>query len=119
MIAQARKRNQQAFSSGKAIFQVAALHQTDFGGERFNKVFAFNVCSLWKQPARDLGIVKSVLRPAGTLFLFSQLPFRKDVRMQEFASMLARVVKEHGFSLKEVVVKDMKPMPAVCVIAAM
>jgi len=51
--------------------------------------------------------VKRVLRPAGTLFLFSQLPFGKEMQMQEFASMLARVVK------------DMKPMPAVCVIAAM
>jgi ubiquinone/menaquinone biosynthesis C-methylase UbiE len=119
MIAQARKRNQHAISSGKVVFQAAALHQADFGGERFNKVFAFHVSSLWKQPARDLGMVKRVLRPGGMLFLFSQLPFGKEMQMQEFASMLARVVKEHGFSLKEVVVKDMKPMPAVCIIAAM
>lgn len=36
MIARARKRNQQAISSGKAIFQAAALHLADFGEERFH-----------------------------------------------------------------------------------
>jgi ubiquinone/menaquinone biosynthesis C-methylase UbiE len=58
MIDMAMKRNADYVASGKASFQTASLHEADFGGARFDKIFAIPAgVFLRGQPARELAIV--------------------------------------------------------------
>jgi trans-aconitate methyltransferase len=118
MVDMARRRNRAHVSSGKAVFQVVALEQADFGGERFNKIFAFHVNLFWKQPARALGIVRGLLTPGGAVYLFHQLPAWKETgETRAFSERAADTLRSNGFSVREILAKDLKPTPAVCLVA--
>src|SRR5438093_317125 len=43
MIEMAARRNREHVAGGRAVLKAAALEKADFGDERFDKVFAFNV----------------------------------------------------------------------------
>src|SRR3954454_5714834 len=70
MIEMAARRNREHVAAGRAVLKTAALEQADFGDERFDKVFAFNVAPFWLQPKQALGIVRSHLALDGTFSLF-------------------------------------------------
>jgi len=118
MVDMASRRNRAHVASGKAVFQAIALEQADFGSERFNKIFAFHVNLFWKQPARALGIVKQLLTPGGAVYLFHQLPGWKETsETQAFSKRATDMLRSNGFAVREVLAKDLKPMPSVCLIA--
>jgi SAM-dependent methyltransferase len=70
MIEMAARRNREHVAGGRAVLKTAALEKADFGDERFDKVFAFNVAPFWHQPKEALGIVRRHLAPAGAVYLF-------------------------------------------------
>jgi cyclopropane fatty-acyl-phospholipid synthase-like methyltransferase len=118
MVNSARRRNRGHVSSGKAVFQAVALDEADFGTERFDKIFALNVSLFWKQPAEELSITKKLLTPGGAVYLLYQPPLWKEAgEAQEFADKLTRILQDNDFSICEVLVNDLSPVPAVCVIA--
>ena len=63
MIEMATRRNREHVAGGRAVLKTAALEQADFGNERFDKVFAFDVAPFWLQPKDALGIVRRHLAP--------------------------------------------------------
>jgi SAM-dependent methyltransferase len=63
MIEMATRRNREHVARGRAVLKTAALEKADFGDERFDKVFAFNVAPFWLQPKEALGIVRWASRP--------------------------------------------------------
>ena len=75
-IARAGRRNADCLASGRAVLRTAALE--DLGpsdlpgaGHGFDKVFAMNVNLFWvRSPARELDLIRALLRPGGTLSLF-------------------------------------------------
>jgi SAM-dependent methyltransferase len=75
-ITRATRRNAGCIASGRAVLRTVALEDLDpsdlpeaTGG--FDKVFAMNVNLFWvRSPARELGLIRSLLRPGGTLSLF-------------------------------------------------
>jgi SAM-dependent methyltransferase len=75
-IARAARRNAACVAAGKAVLHTAALESlrpADLPGgpEGFDKVFAMNVNLFWvRSPARELALVRTLLRPGGALFLF-------------------------------------------------
>jgi SAM-dependent methyltransferase len=75
-IARAARRNAGHVAAGRAVLRTAALeslHPADLleGREGFDKVFAMNVNLFWvRSPARELDLVKAVLKPGGALLLF-------------------------------------------------
>jgi ubiquinone/menaquinone biosynthesis C-methylase UbiE len=115
MINMARSRNSQHVASGKAVFQTVALAEADFGQERFNKIFAVHVNLFWQQPARKLVLIKKLLTPGGALYLFYQPPLASKI--QELVDKLTKILQGHGFSIKQVLFKDLKPVPAMGIIA--
>jgi cyclopropane fatty-acyl-phospholipid synthase-like methyltransferase len=74
MVAVASKLNARAVASGCAEILAADLADADFGGRRFSRILAFNVNVFWLKPQRELGTIKRLLTPDGTLHLFFDPP---------------------------------------------
>lgn len=99
MIEIARSRNQRCVASGKVIFQIAALHQTDFAGERFNKIFAVNVNVFWLNPVQELHAIRKLLTPEGALYLFYEPPSASPASM--ILEKVTANLHRGGFSIRE------------------
>ena len=75
-IARATRRNADCLAAGRAVLQTVALEDLDpaalpWGGRGFDKVFAMNVTLFWvRSPARELELIRGLLRPGGGLWLF-------------------------------------------------
>jgi SAM-dependent methyltransferase len=75
-IGRAARRAAACVAAGKAVLRTAALEELapdDLldGREGYDMVFAMNVNLFWvRAPARELDLIRAVLKPGGTLFLF-------------------------------------------------
>jgi SAM-dependent methyltransferase len=113
MIAAARRRNRLHVQSGRAVLEAVALEDADLGDQRFDRVFAFNVAPFWLKPKQALEVVRGHLAPSGVVYVFW------DARHQTGSDLGARLSERlllGGFAIDQVLVKKLKPVPAVCVI---
>ena len=98
-----------------AVLEAIALEDADLGDRRFDKVFAFNVAPFWQQPEAALGAVREHLARDGVVYIFwtRATPRRSEPGTSEtsWPTGYAR-----GFSVDRVLVEDLRPVPAVCVI---
>ncbi len=116
MIELAERRNREHIAAGRAALKTAALEEADLGDERFDKVFAFNVAPFWLQPKEALGIVRPRLAPGGAVYIFWDARHTQSGRARELADRLSERLRLAEFSIDQVLVKDLRPVPAVCVI---
>jgi SAM-dependent methyltransferase len=112
MIEMAAARNREHVTSGRARFEAVALEDADFGGERFDKVFAVHVAEFWRRPAEALGVVRALLAPGGALYLFNQTPGWTPDAARDFGERLSGLLEEHGYAAGEIA---LGPANAVCV----
>lgn len=117
MIEMAPRRNRGHIAGGRAVLKTAALETADFGNERFDKVFAFNVAPFWLQPKDALGIIRRHLTPDGAVYLFWDARHTQPGQARDLADRLSEKLRLAKFSVNQVLVKDLRPVPAVCVIA--
>ena len=117
MIELAERRNREHIAGGRTVLKTVALEKADFGDERFDKVFAFNVAPFWLQPKESLRIVRRHLAPDGAFFLFWDARHTQPDRARDLGDRLSERVGLAEFSVDHVLVKDLRPVPAVCVIA--
>ncbi len=117
MIEMATRRNRAHIAEGRAVLKTAALEKADLGSERFDKIFAFNVAPFWLQPKDALGIVRRHLAPNGTVYLFWDARHTQPGRTRDLADQLTERFRLARFSVNQVLIKDLRPTPAVCVIA--
>src|SRR5688500_18435976 len=113
MIAAAKRRNRLHVESGRAVLEAVALEEADLGDQRFDKVFAFNVAPFWLMPKEALKVVREHLAPSGTVYVFW------DARRQtasDLGERLSERLLQGGFSIDRMLLKKLKPVPAVCVI---
>jgi hypothetical protein len=113
MIAAARRRNRQHVESGRAVLSAVALEDADLGRQRFDRVFAFNVAPFWLAPKEALEVVCEHLAPSGAVYIFW------DARRQtsfDLGKRLSERLLHGGFAIDRVLVKKLRPVPAVCVI---
>ena len=116
MIDMAARRNREYVSEDRAVLKTAALERADFGDERFDKVFAFNVAPFWLQPKEAFGIVRRHLAPGGAVYVFWDARHMQPGRVRDLADRLSERIRLAEFSVNQVLVKDLRPVPAVCVI---
>jgi SAM-dependent methyltransferase len=116
MIEMAERRNREHVARGKAVLKTTALEKADIGDERFDKVFAFNVAPFWLQPKEALGIVQRHLAPDGAVYLFWDARHTQPDRVRDLAGQLSERIRLAEFSVTDVMVRDLRPVPAVCVI---
>ena len=117
MIEMAARRNREHVAGGKAVLKTAALENVDLGDERFDTVFAFNVAPFWLQPKEALAIVGRHLAPDGAVHVFWDARHTQPGRARDLADRLSEKARLAEFSVTQVLVKDLRPVPAVCVIA--
>ena len=116
MIEMATRRNREHVDAGRAELEAIALEDMDLGARRFDKVFAFNVAPFWLQPRVALGAVRRHLTREGTVYVFWDARHSAPERARELGNELSGRLAEGGFSLDRVLVKDLRPVPAVCAI---
>src|SRR6266540_1919866 len=110
MIEMAARRNREHVAAGRAVLKTVALEKADFGDERFDKVFAFNVAPFWHQPKEALGIVRRHLAPDGAVYLFWDARHTQPGRARDLADQLSERIRLAEFSVKQVLVKDLRPV---------
>ena len=116
MIETATRRNREHVTAGRAVLQTVALDKAEFGNDGFDKIFAFNVAPFWLQPNDALAIVRRHLAPDGEFYLFWDARHTQSGRARDLAEALTARVRLAEFRVARVVLKDLRPVPAVCVI---
>ena len=116
MMEMAARRNREHVARGTAVLKTAALEKADLGDERFDKVFAFNVAPFWLQPKEALAIVRRHLASDGAVYLFWDARHTQPDRTRDLADQLSEKIRLAEFSVTQVLVQDLRPVPAVCVI---
>ena len=116
MIEMAARRNREHIAGGRAVLKTAALEKVNLGDERFDKVFAFNVAPFWLQPKEALEIVRRHLAPDGSVYIFWDARHTQSGRARDLADRLCERIRLADFSVSQVVVKELRPAAAVCVI---
>ncbi len=116
MIDMATRRNREHVDAGRAVLDAVALEDADLGDRRFDKVFAFNVAPFWLQPKVALGAVRKHLARHGAVYIFWDARHFAPERTQDLGNELADRLREGGFSIDRVLVEDLQPVPAVCVV---
>jgi hypothetical protein len=111
----ATRRNREHVDAGRAVLEAIALEDADLGDRRFDKVFAFNVAPFWLQPEAALGAVREHLDPGGAVYIFWDARHSAPERARDLGNELADRLREGGFSVDRVLVEDLRPVPAVCV----
>ena len=116
MIEMATRRNREHLNAGRAVLEAVALEDADLGDRRFDKVFAFNVAPFWLAPKEALAIVRRHLAPDGAVYIFWDARHTSDRGGRDLADRLSDRIRLAEFSVDHVLVKDLRPVPAVCVI---
>jgi SAM-dependent methyltransferase len=104
-IGRAEKRNAAHVAAGKAVLRRVALEELQpadvlAGGERLDKVFALNVNLFWvRSPAKELELIKRLLRPGGALYLFYGYGGRGRPQ-PKVPGVLAEHLTGHGFAVE-------------------
>ena len=115
MIAIAGNRNAACLDAGKLDFQTASLEDADFGGARFDKIFAFNVNVFWTEPGKGLDRIQSWLAPGGTFSLFYMPPTAEWVSY--YGDSLNATLQAAGFTPANVRTKEIDKSAVVGVTA--
>lgn len=118
MIAMACKRNAARIAAGRASFHAVNLHQAELPPASFDKIFAIHVGVFVRgDPARELAAIRRCLAPAGRLHLVYQ-PLRAE-ELAPMAATLSAAIERNGLTVKELLVKELGPGPAFCLIAGL
>ena len=115
MVELATRRNREHVDAGQAVFEAVALEDADLGDRRFDKIFAFNVAPFWLQPEAALGAVREHLARDGTVYVFWDARHSAPERARGLGDELADRLRQGGLSVDRVLVRDLRPVPAVCV----
>ena len=112
MIEKAMKRNHASIETAKASFLMSEFKDVTVPKSSFHTIAAFNVNFFWQDPTAELQIIRSALKPAGTLFVFYQSPFEIDASAAE---PIKQQLLKHSFEIISIDVNKLKPTSAFCI----
>lgn len=117
MIAQAGKRNARAVRDGRLTL-VEGTIDAPLAGAPFDRTFSINVIQFVDRPA-FVARAKALLKPGGTIATTYQPRHAKATRAHalKMAAELGALMTAAGFSGVRVEELELKPVPAVCVLA--
>ena len=109
MIKMAAKRNE-----GKVDFITSDFAEADLPANAYHKVLAFNVNFFWKEPAKELALIKKCLKKNGQLYVFYQAPY--DITI-EASKPIREKLLSNGYTIVDTIFKKMTPTSAFCIVA--
>ena len=113
MVERARRRNVARIAAGTARIERATIESADFGGSRFDTVFAINVNAFWTEPPPALDGVRRALASNGRLYLFYEPPGASAV--PDLLRKLRHALGENGFELDGAVSATAGASPCLCI----
>jgi SAM-dependent methyltransferase len=117
MVRQASGRNQDLIRAGRADLRLGVAAKLPFSDAEFDCVFAINNAQFWKDLPATLSEIQRVLKPGGRVLLAVQ-PRNKgatDETTRQVGVGLSKALGAAGFIDVHSELRDMKPVPAVCV----
>lgn len=114
MIAKAAKNNEASIKNKKVLFLQQSFSDFKPGLKKYQLVFAFDVNIFWKEPLKELEIIKYILMPGGKLYLLHLPPVNKT---KSVSAITDRLLHENGYRVNECIITNWKPVPAFCIIA--
>ncbi|MFQ5656093.1 MAG: class I SAM-dependent methyltransferase [Candidatus Methylomirabilales bacterium] len=120
MLRHARKRNATAIRKGAVDLILGPVSALPPFNESFDKILTINSFHAWDEPVERLKELRRVLRPGGLIAITEQPRSRgaTDETAQEIGKKLVAALNEGGFSEVRLETKKMKPVSAVCALAA-
>jgi SAM-dependent methyltransferase len=115
MVEMAARRNREHLDAGRAVLEAVALKEANLDGRRFDKVFAFNVAPFWLQPEAAIGAIREHVARDGAVYIFWDGRHWAPERSRDLGNELAERLRGGGLSVDRVLVEDLRPVPAVCV----
>jgi SAM-dependent methyltransferase len=115
MVAAARRRNRTCIAAGKAVIRRVALADADWSPATFHRAVAVNVNVFWLAPARELEVLKRVIRPDGILCVVYQPPSAGQI--ERVADATSAFLQTHGFEDLRVDVEELGATTGVCITA--
>jgi SAM-dependent methyltransferase len=113
MVAAARARNRACIVAGRATVRRMALADADFDPGTFDRAIAVNINVFWLEPAAELKVLRSILRPRGVLCLVYQPPAASKI--ERITQACSGFLRAHGFADLQVDVEELRPTPALCI----
>lgn len=115
MIKMAIKNNEDAVAEGRAEFLKTVFPFKDPKPKQYNRLVAFNIGFFSKPGSAETEHLKGLIKPDGSLFVFLQAPYEIDIHA---AQPIVKNLLNAGFKIKEVTLKKLKPVSALCVISS-
>jgi cyclopropane fatty-acyl-phospholipid synthase-like methyltransferase len=118
MIAQARRRNAKAARAGRLTLIRGTIDDVPVTAAPFDKAFSINVIQFVDQPA-FIARAHALLKPGGVLATTYQPRHAKATRADalKMADKLTQTLAAAGFENIRTEELDLRPVPAVCVVA--
>lgn len=119
MHAQALARNRRPVEGGLMMLRAADLEDLSRMPISFDKALAVNVAQFWPQPRAALRTIHGRMRAGGSLALAYQ-PRMKGAtaaHAAQFAARFSEHLEDAGFSGSRLERLELKPVPAVCLVA--
>lgn len=114
-IRMAVKRNERFINSGHSDFIQENFAKTKLSPQHYNKVLSFNLNIFWKDPRKELQLIRDYLVPdSGLFYLFHQAPY--DISIAA-ADPLKAMLNQHSFEIVNVIFGKLHPLSAICIIA--
>ena len=100
MIDEAAKRNGEHIEAKKLTLYSAAIGDAVLGDQTFDKIFAVNVNLFWvSDPAKELEVIRTLLAPEGTLYLFWEPP--SPSKAPAMADKVSAALERSGFTVTQ------------------
>jgi ubiquinone/menaquinone biosynthesis C-methylase UbiE len=113
-ITKAVNRNDRFIISGIADFRTAEFASLELPEADFDTIIAFNVNFFWKNASEEMGRVRRLLKPGGSLFVFYQPPANED---NNILTQIKESILNQGFHILTTETATFEPAPAYCIIA--
>lgn len=114
MLKHAEKRNAELVQKEKAKFIKTKFLELNLPLASFDKIVAFNIPFFLKSPLEELKLIKKLLSPNGTLFIFYQAPYPVN---DTSSTPIIKGLTSGAFRILDVVIADVPPHNALVVIA--
>ena len=118
MVRTAIRRNKGAVKAGWVALRLASISELPPFDRKLDRILDINTYQFWGDPRRALANLRLLMSPGGTIAIAHQPRTRGAVRQDaiDAGERIAAALSEGGFIDVKIEMRDMKPVPTVCVL---